>query len=385
MIMNMMKKSVQIEINKFYKHVLGEKIGLKRQSFEDARKKIKASAFEEILELSIENAIELEDADLYEGGSVSSRTGYRVSVIDGSLLELENSEELQREYGASTPCEGKVYGRVSVVYDVLNDFISDADIQPFSVGERKMALGQIEKLNSKDKQRNLYMMDRGYWSPEIVAKIHDSGNKFLMRIQKTTSKIVRNDTNVSGNFKVKYDGKNYKVRFFKFVLPSGELEILATNLSYDEASDENLAELYCLRWGIESKYKLLKSFLKLDVFTGKSKLIVLQDFFATAYMCNILSFACMASDDIIVFNNVNKRLKNLHLTNRAIAISLLKDEFVKILLISSPISSARKLNRLLLDISKFDSSVQRDRNHVYSRDVSALKGTKKLRDPKTPL
>ena len=224
-------------------------------------------------------------------------------------------------------------------------------------------------------------MDRGYWSPELAAKIHDSGNKFLIRIQKTTSKTVRNDANGSGIFKVKYNGKTYKFRFFKFILPSGELEILATNLSYDEASDENLVELYCLRWGIESKYKLLKCLLKLEAFTGKSKLIVRQDFFATVYLCNILSFACMASDEIIVQNNIQKRLKNIHVTNRAVAISLLKDEFVKIIIDDSPRRSARRLKRLLLDLSKFDSSVSRKR--VGMRDTNALKSKphQKFKEP----
>jgi hypothetical protein len=300
-------------------------------------------------------------------------------------LRLENSDELRREYGESTPCAGQVFARVSVVYDVLNDFVSDAEIQPFSVGERKMALKHIDNLLSKDSHRNLFVMDRGYWSPEIMAKIHDSGNRFLMRIQKTTSKTVRNDTNSSGVFKVKYDGNTYKLRFFKFILPSGELEILATNLSYDEASDKNLAELYCLRWGIESKYKLLKCLLKLESFTGKSKLIVRQDFFATVYLCNILSFACMASDEIIVWNNINKRLKNLHAANRAVAISLLKDEFVKIIIDDSPRRRARNIKQLLEDIAKFDSSVGRNRNHVYERDITALKGRKKSRPPKQPV
>jgi hypothetical protein len=377
-----MKKSVQIELNNFFKHVLEASIGIKRQSFEDAREKILDSAFTEIFELSVENALDLEDAEFYNNGSITSRIGYRVSVIDGSLLRLENSEELQREYGESTPCEGQVFARGSVVYDVLNDFISDADIQPFNVGERKMAMAHIDKLLSKDKQRNLFVMDRGYWSPELAAKIHDSGNKLLMRIQKTTSKTVRNDTNSSGVFKVKYDGVTYKFRFFKFILPSGELEILATNLSYGEATDENLAELYCLRWGVESKYKLLKCLLKLEAFTGKSQLIVRQDFFATVYLCNILSFACMASDEMIVQNNINKRFKNIHVTNRAIAISLLKDEFVKIIIDDSPRRQACKLKMLLLDISKFDSSV--GRNRASPRDKNALK-CRKRRTPKQPL
>jgi len=382
MILNFMKKSVQIELNNFLKHVLEASIGLRRQSFENAREKILDSAFIEIFELSVENAIEVEDAEFYNNGSITSRTGYRVSLIDGSTLRLENSEELQREYGGSTPCEGQVFARVSVVYDVLNDFISDADIHPFSVGERKMALNHIEKMIQKDSHENLFVMDRGYWSPELAAKIHESGNKFLMRIQKTTSKIVRNDKNNSGIFKVKYGGITYKFRFFKFILPSGELEILATNLSYDEASDENLAQLYCLRWGIESKYKLLKCLLKLEAFTGKSKLIVRQDFFATVYLCNILSFACMASDEMIVQNNSNKRFKNIHVTNRAIAISLLKDEFVKIIIDDSPRRQARKLKKLLLDIAKFDSSVRR--NRAFERDKNLL-NCRKPRTPKLPL
>jgi len=381
-ILNFAKKSVQIEVNNFIKRVLGKAPGVKRQSFEDSRKKISENAFIEIFEVSVEDALELEDADLYKAGSIISRTGYRVSVIDGSTLKLENSEELCREYGQSTPCEGQVFARVSVVYDVLNDFISDADIQPFSVGERKMAMSQIEKLITKDKCANLFVMDRGYWSPELATKIHDSGNKFLMRIQKTTSKTIRNDANNSGVFKVKYDGVTYKFRFFKFILPSGELEILATNLPYDEASDENLAELYCLRWGIESKYKLLKCLLSIEAFTGKSKLVVRQDFFATVYLCNILSFACMASDEMIVQNNINKRFKNIHVTNRAIAISLLKDEFVKIIIDDSPRRNARKLKQLLLDISKFDSSVGRKREG--KRDNNALK-SKPHRKFKQPL
>ena len=203
-----------------------------------------------------------------------------------------------------------------------------------------------------------------------------------MRIQKNTSKTIRNDTKSSGIFKVKYAGKTYKFRFFKFILPSGELEILATNLSVDEASDENLAELYSLRWGIESKFKLLKSLLAFETFSGKSKLIVLQDFWATVYLSNLLTFACWAADEIIVQNNINKIFKNVHVANRAVAISLLKDEFIKILLDDSPRRRTRKIRELIFDIAKFDSSVERKR--AFTRDKNALK-RKKNRGVKQPL
>ena len=143
----------------------------------------------------------------------------------------------------------------------------------------------------------------------------------------------------------------------------------------------SFTELYCLRWGIESKYKQLKCLLALEAFTGKSKLVVRQDFFATIYLCNILSFACMASDEIIVQNNIGKHLKNVHVTNRAVAISLLKDEFVKIIIDDSPRRRARNLKELLLSISKFDSSVSR--NRAFKRDYNALKSKphRKFKEP----
>ena len=81
LILNFIKKSVQIEVNNFFKNVIGTSIGLRRQSFEDAREKILDSAFVEIFELSVENALELEDADFYSTGSITSRFGYRVCVF----------------------------------------------------------------------------------------------------------------------------------------------------------------------------------------------------------------------------------------------------------------------------------------------------------------
>jgi IS4 transposase len=77
---------------------------------------------------------------------------------------------------------------------------------------------------------------------------------------------VRGSADNSGTFKTKYNGKTYKLRYFKFALPSGEIEYLATNLASDDIFDDELAELYCMRWGIESKYNELKSFLQSKTF-----------------------------------------------------------------------------------------------------------------------
>jgi hypothetical protein len=190
MVLNFMKKSVQIEMNNFFKRILELTVGARRQSFDEARKKISEGAFEEIYEMSVTDAMEMEDWEYWNGAKMRTLEGYRITAIDGSLLRLENSKELKREYGQTTPVAGQIFGRVSAAYDLLNDFIVDAQIEPYSVGERKMAQEHIDSIMRKDGKCNLYIMDRGYWTPELAAKIEESGNKFLMRIKTTTSKAV---------------------------------------------------------------------------------------------------------------------------------------------------------------------------------------------------
>jgi hypothetical protein len=214
-------------------------------------------------------------------------------------------------------------------------------------------------------------MDRDYWSAETAAKIDDSGNKFLMRLTKKSSVFVSKSHDESGYFYTAYNGKKYKFRYFKFFLPSGEEEILAANLSCEEVPDNELGELYFMRWGVECKYRELKCNLVIEDFTGRSKLIALQDFYAACYLCNLTSFACKASDDIIYEDNKNKSLKYKYKTNRSLAISSLKDNFIKAIICNNPFKRKYLLNKIIFELSENRTPIREDRK--YERDKTALK------------
>jgi hypothetical protein len=60
-----------------------------------------------------------------------------------------------------------------------------------------------------------------------------------------------------------------KVRMVKVILSSGEVEILLTNLDYQNLyTNEDLTFLYGLRWGIETSYGKQKNLLQMEQLVG---------------------------------------------------------------------------------------------------------------------
>jgi hypothetical protein len=353
MLLNFMKKSKQAEINNFFERVIGSTDVVRKQSFDEAREKISHIAFKMLYEVSVRNGLSIEDAILFEG--------FRLLAVDGSTLLLENSKELFNYFGPSTSSKDDVYARISVVYDVLNNFIVDADITPYHKGEREIAAAQINNLKIKNA---LFLYDRGYWSPKLISMMCDKKNKFLMRMSSNACKFVTDSKNDSGYFTIKYEKKEYNLRFYKFALPSGEIETLATNLDIAIIPDDRLCKLYFMRWGVETKYGLIKTKLKMENFSGKSVLAVLQDFYATMFLSNLIAFAQYVSDDRIKEKNINSNLKYSYKTNINQAIGFLKDKLVIAMLEKNPAKRDILTNYLFDNIANNSIPIRLNRHFV---------------------
>lgn len=85
-----------------------------------------------------------------------------------------------------------------------------------------------------------------------------------------------------------------RCRLISVELEGGETEILCTSL-LDESVYlcEDFVELYHFRWAVEENYKLFKSRLEIENFSGKTAHAVKQDFYAKVFMmtlCAMLAF-----------------------------------------------------------------------------------------------
>ncbi|MBK7958893.1 MAG: transposase [Bacteroidetes bacterium] len=80
------------------------------------------------------------------------------------------------------------------------------------------------------------------------------------------------------------------LRLVKIQLPTGEMEILATNILDREIFDiQTMKSLYNLRWGVEEAYKAFKKSIHIEHFTGKSVRAIEQEFYSKIFMLNIAS------------------------------------------------------------------------------------------------
>jgi len=344
-ILRMIKKSIKVELMNCFDDLDKELEVPSRQAFSQARDKLSYLAFKDFFEKSCELALDGDGARTYKG--------FRLFAIDGTSFIVGALQKLRGYFGDSTTVKNQAMCRISGVVDVLNEVIVNALVSPFSTGERALAIDQVIALKSVFNA--MYLFDRGYWSPQLISAITKNGQKFVMRLASNTGKTILKDDN----------GDILKLRRYSFTLPNGTVETLLTNFSVDEMSDEELAFLYSLRWGIETKYLELKERLQINQFSSECVNSVLQDIYSTLYISNLAAFICFEADEAIKERTASKDNKYQQRANRSVCIAALRDRFIRICL-SDPDSIDIALRKLYKDISKevtyINKSKSRPRN-----------------------
>ena len=347
-ILNFVKKSLQIELDDFFKMIKGKDINITKQAFSEARQKISPKAF-----------IKMADAIIkwfYKDTDFNKYRGYRILSIDGTVLEIHNSENLREEFGYIENQSLKVArARGAALYDSENDMILTSHIGKYKQGEREVAEILIEKLCDLGNSNDLILFDRGYPSREFISFIEDKDIKYLMRVSTAFLKIVVNAPAADQIIETKYKNKLLKMRVLKFKLESGVTEILITNLfDKDEQTFtvDDFKELYFKRWGIEVKYNELKNRLQIENFTGKTRISIEQDFYATIYLANMVALAKKDANRIIEEENKDKNLKYEYKVNTNILIGKLKDSLIMMLLEKKPRKRKKILNQITDEIAR---------------------------------
>ena len=118
----------------------------------------------------------------------------------------------------------------------------------------------------------------------------------------------------------------------KLELPTGETEVLVTNVGRNPFKKSEFMELYFKRWPIETKYTTLKNKLKLENFSGRTLISVQQDFYATMFLSNLVAISKVIADESIQEMNREKNLMYDYQVNESMLIGHLKNRLVKCLL-----------------------------------------------------
>lgn len=90
-------------------------------------------------------------------------------AIDGSETILPNLPALIKQFGGTGVTASSPTARISIAYDILNDFIMDAAFPPLNISERVHAQNHIETVGKIiDLKNAIFIMNRGDASRELM-------------------------------------------------------------------------------------------------------------------------------------------------------------------------------------------------------------------------
>jgi len=305
--LNFLRGSYQDELDHFFRNIKGYKVARRivtKSALSKARKKLSYQAFIELNQQQV----------TFFNEEFSPRTwnGFRLAVFDGSTVRLPHSDEIADHFGVwnvrqGDPCP---MARLSQMFDPLNKISLDALIAPKAIGERDLAALHCQHLH----ENNLVLLDRGYPAFWLFKLILSRKAHFCARISETKWKIVRKfsrsgeaekiveipppKTSLEKCQKLELETTPLRCRLIRIELPSGQTEILITSLlDRDQYHLKLFLDLYHCRWPVEEDYKVIKVWLTLENFSGKSALSIYQDFHAKIFSKNLTSILAFSVAD----------------------------------------------------------------------------------------
>ena len=322
-----LRKSISFEIDNFIEdHKYLNFPNITKQAFSKARQNISPEAFNELCRLFIDKFYKLKK-------NLNTWNGFNILAVDGTSLQVPDTEECGEYFGLSSNQNETrtAIATASALYDVLNDIIVDARITKYKTSERYIAKQHIDVLiNSIPTKNNIVIFDRGYPSYDMFKYLNDQGLLFLMRIS-SSFKLVQSINSDDSILEYKLKGEIQKVRVLKIKLSEDVTEILVTNIYDEKITAVKFKELYFLRWGVESKYKELKSSIKIEEFSGTKPIAIEQDFYASIYLSMIAGIIKKDADAAIANANKDKSLNSTYQSNRNFILGQVFKQIIKLL------------------------------------------------------
>jgi hypothetical protein len=274
----------------------------------------------------------------------------------------------------------------SLLYDVLNKVTIDSQIAPYSSSESELLRLHPEYVQPGD----LLLPDRGYPGFWLLFTLKAGGIEFCVRLKeawwlevkdfvqsKEKERIVR--FTLPGKERSKLTGypdyqqadKETVFRLIKVELPDETNEILCTSL-LDRAAYpvEEFDELYHYRRSEEEAYKLLKSGIEGEDFSGKSAISVRQDFYAKVFLMSLCAIYAHPIDEKVREEcRADQNRKYDQKINRTNALSMTQEILISVFL----------KQQFQKAFQAFDAIVEKTRNIIrLGRSVERNKKTRKI-------
>lgn len=332
LILSRLTLSLQTELNRYFDRQ-GDGMEVSQQAFSKARQHIDPAAFRELYAITVQEVL--------APGVLRRYQGYRLFGIDGTEIALPTSEALSEDYpdlGKETLRRPRA--RVSVLCDLLDGYLLDARIATRRESERLLADAHLDTLSEHLTAQDILMMDRGYPSKALLAKLSEGKARYLMRVSSSFQAEIDQRTGDDIVIEMWHAQQTFVVRVVTITLETGEVETLLTNLDTTEFDTEAFGSLYAMRWGVETVINRIKNRLQLERFSGKTSASIEQDFYGAALLLNLATMLAAQAAQELAKKQADKALKYRYTPNYNLLVGCLKDALPDLL---SPMSERKRM------------------------------------------
>lgn len=249
--------------------------------------------------------------------------GRYLIAIDGTCVTMPRGKRFEKLFGCVKNSQSDIprpTARAVFIVDALNHIVLSSALVDYSTDEATVAWSLISKLPRDFLDQCVFLFDRLYPSSWFFTQLQNNSIQFVMRCRTyfnseidaffnsaETHRDVKLDVSAvawRNKTEKRYERMNIKqsdqrplyVHLTKSRLPSGETEVIASNVFGMEMSARQAYLLYGQRWGVETVIDEEKNQAQIEMFSGFSKQCILQDFYAKILSHNLCQMAANAAD-----------------------------------------------------------------------------------------
>ncbi|NOY97076.1 MAG: IS4 family transposase [Chlorobi bacterium] len=343
-----LNRAIQRGLDSFFKKIDSSDYTIReatKGAFSQARSKLNEWGFIRLNEIAVDT--------FYDKSDYYTWNNFRLLAVDGTRIMLPNHPTVREEFGEcpfGPNADSKRSMAIgSMLYDVLNQITIEAQLAPYKNNNNKKGSERalLERHMSKLKEGDLLLLDRGYPSFALFFLLKAQNIEFCVRMKGSWWKEVREFRESGEKERIvtftlpdkdrkklagypKPASNPIKCRLIRVELDTGEIEILCTSLiDTKQYPHEQFKELYHFRWNEEEAYKLLKSRIELENFSGKTAKAVKQDFHAKIFLLTLsAAYAHPIEERVRREFKADENRKHNQKINRTNAISMTKDILV---------------------------------------------------------
>jgi len=355
------KVSLQMAVNKFFSAVGEVWRVVTASAYRQARQKVQPEVFVHLNAVTCEEFYREYGAD----NEVALWHGQRVLGVDGSYLNLPDTEETRREFSVQTNQYAggeQVQALASVLYDLRNDVGLSAALGPKQAEKNLLFDTHLAVTQAGD----VLVCDRAYADYSVMATLVARQCHFVIRFPRRSFTALNafwaaSEQEREVTLEVTSKARAYvaahhlpttlRVRLVKVVLPTGEVEVLGTDLL--EAQTYPAAEfktVYGWRWQHETYHDRLKNIFEVERFSGQSVHAITQDFYGVVFLATLESILSKPAQAVLTAQGESRECRYAPQVNRAVSYVTVLDHVVQLLADGhrSPAATLAAIERLLL-------------------------------------